>query len=706
MRPEILFPLFSDVNRLAGVGPAIKKSLARLLNEKDPLSVPLRSLVFHLPQGIIDRRKSPSLAEAKSGDIVTLVVTVESHHPPAGKFNRKSPYKVLCRVGEDYIAIVYFNARADYINTALPVGEQRVVSGGFERYGPLAQITHPDIVARVSELNEIMQIEPVYGLTAGLSARQLRKIIKAGLAKLPNLPDWLEASHKQKENWQPWKETLLLAHAPQSVDALDARHSNRRRLAYDELLANQLALALVRKQNKKKAGIAIAESKKLKKQAIGLLPYSLTLAQQKAVEDIEADLQSGERMLRLLQGDVGSGKTVVALLAMLNAIEAGKQAAIMAPTELLAKQHARFIQQMADKLGLKAVLLTGSLKAKEYAESLEAISSGAAQIVIGTHALFQDKVQFHDLGLAVIDEQHRFGVEQRTALVQKSQNTHLLVMTATPIPRTLMMAAFGDMDSSQLTEKPVGRKEIATKAVPLSRAEDVIEGIGRALEKGEKVYWVCPLIEETEEESMGPDLAAAEARYIEFLHRLGKKVALVHGRMNEKEREKAMAGFAGDEFNLLVATTVVEVGVDVPEATIMVIEHTERFGLSQLHQLRGRVGRSDKSSSCILLYADNCGEVAKARIRVLRETNDGFKIAEEDYKLRGAGDILGTRQSGMPAFHFADMQYHFQELKTAHDDVKLILHRDPTLSSERGQALKCLLYLFNHDANLRLLEAG
>lgn len=707
MRPEILFPLFSDINRLAGVGPAAKQNIARLLGSRDPLCVPTRDLLFHLPQSVIDRRKSPTLQEAKQGDIVTYVVTVESHHPPAGgKFNRKSPYKVLCRSGQDYIAIVFFNARADFISKALPEGEQRVVSGALERYGPLAQITHPDVIARVDELEQVMQLEPVYGLTAGLSNRQLRKIMNLAKAKLPELPDWLEDNHKKREGWLDWKETLLQTHNPQDLSQLLPTSAHRRRLAYDELLANQLALTIVRSQMKRRAGIALAPEGKLKQQAISLLPFALTSAQERTLAEIEADLQSGERMLRLLQGDVGSGKTVVALLSMLHAVEAGKQAALMAPTELLARQHGKSIMSMCKKLGINAVLLTGGAKNKAYQQTLDVIKSGEAQIAIGTHALFQEKVEFKDLGLAVIDEQHRFGVEQRKALVEKSENTHLLVMTATPIPRTLVMAAFGDMDSSQLNEKPAGRKEIATKAVPISRAEDVLQGIGRALEKGEKVYWICPLIEEAEEESMTPDLAAAQARYVEFTHRFGAKSALVHGRMPEKDRNAAMAGFAGDEFNLLVATTVVEVGVDVPEATIIVIEHAERFGLSQLHQLRGRVGRSDKASSCILLYEDKCGEVAKARIRVLRESNDGFRIAEEDYKLRGAGDILGTRQSGLPAFHFADMQHHFAELKTAHDDVKLIMHRDPKLTSERGQALRCLLYLFNHDANLRLLEAG
>lgn len=706
MRPESLFALFSDVNRLAGVGPAVKATLARLLGAADPLSVILRDLVFHLPVGVTDRRNSPPLSQAKEGQLVTLIVTVGAHQRPAGKFSRKIPYKVLCHTAEGMLTLTFFHARHEQIAKLLPEGEQRVVSGHVERYGARVQMTHPDLIVPVSALAEVMKLEPVYGLTAGLSNRQLTKIMRLGLAKLPDLPEWIDRALFTQRGWQHWKPALLSAHAPQEATDILPASIARTRLAYDELLANQLALAIARQGLRKRSGRPIAAGRMLRAKTQAMLPFTLTDGQQKALAEIDADMNSGERMLRLLQGDVGSGKTVVALMTMLSAVEAGAQAALMAPTELLAKQHAAFFERTLGELGIRTVLLTGSLKGKEAERIHAEIASGEAQCIIGTHALFQQKVMFKDLAVAVIDEQHRFGVRQRTMLVEKSPSTHLLVMTATPIPRTLVMAAFGDMDTSILAQKPAGRQPIATKAVPLSREEEVLQGVARTLERGEKVYWVCPLIEESDEETQMPDLAAAQARYVEFTHRFKGRAALAHGRMSQQERDRAMEGFAGSDFDLLVATTVVEVGVDVSDATVMVIEHAERFGLSQLHQLRGRVGRNDKPSACILLYADPCGETAKARMRVLRETNDGFRIAEEDRKLRGGGDVLGTRQSGMPGFHFADMEFHAELLEVAHQDARLALHHDPRLVSERGNALRHLLYLFRHDDNIRLLEAG
>lgn len=706
MRPELLFPLFSDVNRLTGVGPGIKKSLARLLGVSDPLSVPLRDLVFHVPVGLVDRRNSPTLAHAKEGDLVTLVVHVEAHQPPQKNYGKKLPYKIICHTPEGYVTLIYFNARKEQLNSMLPVGQQRVVSGRLERYGAMAQITHPDIVAPIAELEAVRGVEPVYGLTAGVSNRMLRKIMMQALAKVPDLPEWQDKHLLAREGWQGWRQALLTAHAPESADELMPQSKPRVRLAYDELLASQLALSIVRQRSRVRTGVVMSAAVELRSKVMQLLPYALTGGQKRILQEIDADMASGERMLRLLQGDVGSGKTVVALLAMLNAVAAGRQAAFMAPTELLARQHVAFLLKTAQQAGIEVASLMGSLSAAEHAATLERIASGEVAIVVGTHALFQEKVKFHNLGMAVIDEQHRFGVKQRTALIQKSQDAHLLVMTATPIPRTLLMAAYGDLDASQLTEKPAGRQEIATKAIPLSRQEEVLQGIERVLEKGEKVYWVCPLIEGSDEEGEEPDLAAAQARYVEFTHRFRGAAALAHGRMKQQEREQAMLGFAGSRFNLLVATTVVEVGVDVPEATIMVIEHAERFGLTQLHQLRGRVGRNDKPSTCILLYDDNCGETAKARLKIMRETNDGFRIAEEDLKLRGGGDILGTRQSGLPDFRFADMTCHTHLLKMAHDDARLVLQHDPKLAGERGRALRHLLYLFSHDDNIRLLDGG
>ncbi len=706
MRPDKLFSLFSDVTRLKGVGPGAKKALARLFRGDESLPVTVRDMVFHLPVSVVDRRNSPSLASAREGDIVTLIITVETHEPPARKRGAKLPYKVVCHTPEGYLTLVFFHARPDYVQQHLPLGAKRVVSGKFERYGYGAQITHPDIIAPVEELKKIQALEPVYPLTGGLTNRHLSKIMASALALLPDLAEWIDPAYLAQQQWKSWKVSLLAAHHPQALADLSFASPARMRLAYDEILANQLALALVRARVRKRVASPIGANDGLRNRVLEILPYALTQGQLKVIQEIDEDMASGNRMLRLLQGDVGSGKTIVAVMAMLHVIAAGRQVALMVPTELLGKQHFAFIERLAAPLGLKTLLLLGGMKAKEYNDALTGIASGDVSIVIGTHALFQGKVVFKDLALAVIDEQHRFGVVQRLALTSKAQDTHVLVMTATPIPRTLTMTAFGDMDCSVLAEKPAGRREIATKAIPLSRVNDVLEGIARATAKGDKVYWICPLVEESDDENLPSDLAAAQARFVEFTHRFGPRVGMVHGRLPAEERDKIMTGFAGNAFDILVATTVVEVGVDVPDATIIVIEHAERFGLAQLHQLRGRVGRSDKPSSCILLYTDRCSDIAKSRLRVIRETNDGFRIAEEDLKLRGAGDILGTRQSGLPDFHFADLSEHYDLLRTARDDAKLILHRDAALTSVRGQALKTLLYLFGYDENVRFLGAG
>jgi ATP-dependent DNA helicase RecG len=705
MRPDKLFALFSDVTRLKGVGPGAKKALGRLFYNDENATTYIRDVLFHLPVSVIDRRNSPTLKTAKDGDIVTLIVKVETHQAPPRRRGVKQPYKIICHTKEGYLTLVFFHARSDYIAGQLPAGEERVISGRFERYGAVAQITHPDIIAPVTELKKIQVLEPIYGLTGGLTNRHLRKIIESGLQLLPDLPEWINEAYKIREEWKSWKQALKSVHNPEKPEDIFPGTAARLRLAYDEILANQLALALVRKRLRKTVSSPIVASSILREKIMGSLPYQLTAGQTQVLKDIDEDMASGNRMLRLLQGDVGSGKTIVALLAMLSVVEAGKQAALMVPTELLSRQHLKFIERIAAP-GVRVQLLIGGMKAKEYNDALTRIASGDVDIVIGTHALFQDKVIFKELALAVIDEQHRFGVAQRMALTAKSKDTHVLVMTATPIPRTLTMTAFGDMDCSILAEKPIGRQEIATKAIPLSRADDVLEGIARATAKGEKVYWICPLVEESEDENAPSDLAAADMRYKEFLHRFGPHVGMVHGRIDAAERDRVMLGFASGEYNILVATTVVEVGVDVPDATIIVIEHAERFGLSQLHQLRGRVGRSDKPSVCILLYTDRCNDIAKSRLHVIRETNDGFRIAEEDLKLRGSGDILGTRQSGLPDFHFADLAQHYDLLRAAYDDAKLILHNDPKLESPRGQALRCLLYLFKYDKNIRFLDAG
>jgi ATP-dependent DNA helicase RecG len=693
LRPDILFPLFAPVTSLPGVGPRFGKLIAKLAGGK------AIDLCWHLPTGIIDRRFSPKLAEAPEGAIVTLTLTIGKHtRPPKPRL----PYKVRARDETGSIQLVFFNAKPDYLAKALPEGEQRVVSGRIERYGNELQMTHPDHIGTPAEIAELARVEPVYPLTAGLTPKLLGRAVRAALERAPELPEWLDPAFRARQGWASWRDSLRALHAPQSAEDLALDRPTRRRLAYDELLANQLALALVRLRQKRLAGRRISGDGRLRASIAAALPYRLTASQARAVEEIAADMAGPAPMLRLLQGDVGSGKTVVALMAMAIAAEAGAQAALLAPTEILARQHFATIEPLARAAGLELALLTGRDKGKARAETLEGLASGRIRIAVGTHALLQEEVEFQDLALAVIDEQHRFGVHQRLLLAEKGKSPDVLVMTATPIPRTLMMTAYGDLEVSRLTEKPAGRQPIDTRTLPLERLDEVVSGIARAIKQGARVYWICPLVEESEL----VDLANAEARATELKRRLGPRIGLVHGRLKAAERDAAMAAFAEGAIDLLVATTVVEVGVDVPAATVMVIEHAERFGLAQLHQLRGRIGRGAKRSTCLLLYQTPLGQTAKARLRIMRETDDGFRIAEEDLRLRGAGELLGTRQSGLPDFRLVDLGAHADLLAAARDDAKLLLERDPDLAGPRGPALRTLLYLFERDAVVKTVRSG
>ncbi|MBF0267206.1 MAG: ATP-dependent DNA helicase RecG [Alphaproteobacteria bacterium] len=697
MRPSILNPLFADLSRLPGLGPRLSKLAARLL-EGDKVV----DLLWHLPSGLIDRRFQPKLKDAPDGQIATLTLRVQSHQPPPpGKHGHQRPYRVICADDTGRITLVFFHAHADHLLKALPLDEIRVVSGKVEHYGAELQMPHPDHIGTLEDLEKLAAVEPVYPLTAGLPPKTLRKAVLAALDRLPPMAEWQDSAWKTKNGWPGFDQALKSAHAPQHETDLFALTPNRMRLAYDELLANQLALALVRRSMKKLAGRSIAGDGHLRRKVKDALPFELTSAQVRSVSEILADMMEPSRMLRLLQGDVGSGKTVVALFAMLNAVEAGSQAAMMAPTEILARQHFATLQPLAAAAGLPIALLTGRDKGKARQAILDGLASGEMPLIVGTHALIEEDVAFKDLALAVIDEQHRFGVHQRLGLSGKSKACDVLVMTATPIPRTLTLTAYGDMDVSRLDEKPPGRKPVDTRAMPLSRASEVTAAITRALSQGAKVYWVCPLVEESEK----IDLKAAEERFTDLEEHFPGHVGLVHGRMKGPEKDRVMQQFAEGPVNILVATTVIEVGVNVPEATVMVIEHAERFGLAQLHQLRGRVGRGERASVCLLLYGA-LTETAKARLKIMRETEDGFVIAEEDLRLRGAGELLGTRQSGLPEFKLADLAHHADLLAAAKDDAKLILERDPELESERGQALRTLLYLFARDAQVATLRSG
>jgi ATP-dependent DNA helicase RecG len=609
---------------------------------------------------------------------------------------------VRCRDGSGTIDLVFFHAKGDYLERALPLKSTRLVSGKVERFHGQAQMTHPDHILDPAAPEKMRLIEPVYGLTAGLTLRVVQKAIDAAVRRAPELPEWCDADYLRRQGWAAWRASLETSHNPQKIEDTFPDAKPRERLAFDELLANQLAIAVMRGMTRKLPGRAIKPKGELRAKVMAQLPFKLTGAQLNALAEISADMAAPSRMLRLLQGDVGSGKTVVALLAMLDAVEAGGQTALMAPTEILARQHLATLTKLTEGANVEIALLTGREKGRARETVLEGLSGGRIGIAIGTQALFQDQVEFKDLALAVIDEQHRFGVEQRVALSDKGRGVDILVMTATPIPRTLLLTSYGDLDASRLDEKPAGRQKIATSTLPIERIAEIETAVKRALTKGAKIYWICPLVEESEDS----DLKAAEERFTELKALFGAKVGLVHGRMKGPERDKAMAEFSGGGIDLLVATTVIEVGVDVRDATIMVIEHAERFGLAQLHQLRGRIGRGDKPSACLLLYTPPLTETAKARLSILRESEDGFRIAEEDLRLRGPGEVLGTRQSGEQQFRIADLAIHGDLLAAAGDDARLILARDPELETPRGTALRTLLYLFERDAAVRYLRSG
>jgi ATP-dependent DNA helicase RecG len=697
MRPSRLDPLFAALTSLPGVGPKLEKLFARLLEREPPRAI---DLLFHLPTGTIDRRARPKLRDVAPDTIVTVAVTVDQHRPPPPKRPR-APYQVYASDDTGTITLTFFNARKDYLEKLLPPGALRYVSGTAAWYDGMLQMVHPDRVVSEADLPKLPLIEPVYPLTEGLSLNVVRRSAEAALAKIPPLPEWQDGAWLEQQDWPPFGAALATLHHPTDLTIAPGTPAWSR-LAYDELLAGQLALALVRANQKRLAGRPSRGDGHLREKIIAALPYSLTPSQARAIAEIDADLANAERMLRLLQGDVGAGKTVVALLAAAAVVEAGRQAALMAPTEILARQHHKTMAPLAEAAGLRLAILTGRERGRERAEVLARLASGELDLLVGTHALFQDEVEFRDLALAIVDEQHRFGVHQRLALARKGEAVDVLVLTATPIPRTLVLTYFGDMDVSQLREKPAGRQPIDTRTLPLSRVDEVVAAVGRALDRGERVYWVCPLVAESEVS----DLADAEQRFAALRQHFGAATDLVHGQMKGTDKDAAMGRFASGETRLLVATTVIEVGVDVPEATVMVIEHAERFGLAQIHQLRGRVGRGRERSTCLLLYRAPLGETAKARLQILRETEDGFRIAEEDLRLRGEGDVLGTRQSGMPGFKVARIETHGPLLEPARKDAQLILARDPTLTSGRGEALRHLLYLFDRDEAIRLLRAG
>ncbi|AYG59118.1 ATP-dependent DNA helicase RecG [Rhizobium jaguaris] len=701
MRPAILDPLFTSVSSLPGVGPKIAELLVKLLDRESIDDCRVIDLLFHAPHSIVDRREQPGIARAPQGAIVTITGRVDRHQPPP---NARSnvPYRVFLHDETGELGLVFFRGKAQWLEKQLPIDEVVTVSGKVDWFNGRPSMVHPDYIVRESEAENLPLVEPVYPLTAGLSPKFLRKTIEAATTRMPELPEWDDAALTQKQGFPSISDSFHMLHAPRDAADIDPQAPARRRLAYDEFLAGQLSLSLVRQRLRKVAGQPVHPTGAISRKILESLPFSMTNSQRDAVADILKDMAGTERMLRLLQGDVGAGKTLVALMAIAAVIESGGQAVLMAPTEILARQHHATISKFAASANLSVEVLTGRTKGRERDTILERIASGEAQIVIGTHALFQDSVTYANLMLAVVDEQHRFGVHQRLRLTAKGISPHMLVMTATPIPRTLVLAAFGDMDVSKLTEKPAGRKPIQTITIPTERTGDIVSRLKSALCEGKKAYWICPLVEETEES----DLMSVEERHATLTKALGPGIGLIHGRMSGPEKDAVMMAFKNGDIRLLVATTVVEVGVDVPDATIMVIEHAERFGLAQLHQLRGRVGRGDEASTCILLYKGPLGETGHARLSIMRDTEDGFRIAEEDLKLRGEGELLGTRQSGTPGFRIASLEAHADLLEIARKDAAYLIERDPELTGERGMAVRTLLYLFRRDEAIRFLRAG
>ena len=689
MRPEILYPLFASISTLKGVGSKTTKLLQNLFSGDKIIDT-----IFHLPTNLINRSYSPALKDVVCGQICTIKAKVIEHIAPKSKHQ---PYKVIMSDGTENLHLIFFKIYPDSIAKNLPIGATRIVSGKIESFNGILQMSHPDYIVSDADVNKLPKFEPVYPLTAGISNKTVNRYISQALEKLPKLPEWIDAEFLKKQGWQSFYDSVMAVHSPKYKNDLEPFSNARARLAYDELLANQLALAIVRERVKKQSGRVIKGNGLLRKKIMEKLPFALTSAQKNVLAEIYADQAEPFRMLRLLQGDVGSGKTLVALLAMLNAVESGVQAAIMAPTEILAKQHFETIAPLCEDVGINVELLIGKTKGKARSNVLQNVENGKTSIVIGTHALFQADVKYKDLGFVVVDEQHRFGVHQRISLSNKGYKADVLIMTATPIPRTLVLTSYGDMEYSKIDQLPEGRKPVDTRVLPINKLSETVAALRRKINNKTRAYWVCPLVEESEKS----DLAAAKARFEDLQKIFGDTVGLVHGKMKEKEKDEVMERFKKGEINILVATTVIEVGVNVPEATIMIIEHAERFGLAQLHQLRGRVKRGINPATCLLLYSLPLSEVAKERLNIMKQSEDGFLIAEKDLDLRGGGEILGTRQSGFCNFRLADMDYHKNLLVIANQDAKLILNKDPNLQTERGIALRNLLYLFEKDESVK-----
>ena len=693
-RPEILFPLFQQLESLDGIGPKTAKAFAQLGVSKPA------DLLYLLPHSVVDRTRKASISQVRPGQVATVEVLVGAHTPPRG---RGRPYRVQVEDAQTAFQLVFFHARADYLQRLLPSGQRRVVSGKVELFDGLVQMPHPDHVLPPGEAESIPQHEPVYPLAAGITQKAMARAQLAAAELMPALDEWVDAALMQREDWPDWAEALRAAHSPASQSDLAPTAPARQRLAYDEFFAHQLTLAIARQNARRQPAHPTTGGGQLRARVLAALDYRPTGAQERSMAEISADMARPDRMNRLLQGDVGAGKTLVAFMSLLIAVEAGGQGVMMAPTEILARQHLESLQPLAEEANVVLEILTGRDKGTERRAKLAALAAGDIQILVGTHAVFQKDVHFADLRLAIVDEQHRFGVAQRLELSAKGKGAHVLVMTATPIPRSLALAQYGDMDVSVLDEKPPGRKPVTTALVSSGRLPEVVEHLRAAMGEGRQAYWVCPLVEESET----VELTAAEERFKFLRATLGEgAVGLVHGQMPAAEKDAAMARFVAGDTRVLVATTVIEVGVNVPNASIMVIEGAEKFGLAQLHQLRGRVGRGAAASTCLLMYSPPLTEGGRRRLETLRETEDGFRISEEDLAMRGAGDVIGTAQSGLPKFRVADLERQAALMAVAQSDARRLLADDPALKTPRGQSARHLLWLMQQDKAIRLISVG
>ncbi len=693
-RPDILFPLFAGLQTLDGIGPKTALTLQDAGVEKP------RDVLLTLPITGVDRQLRDSVRDVIAPAVVTVAVTIGAHYPPK---TRGRPYRVHVTDAQTEFQLVFFHARGDYLQKILPTGQKRIVSGKVEIFDGIAQIVHPDHMVTPDEATTFPAFEPVYPLHAGITQKLMWKATRSALEKLPDVAEWIDSGLVKREGWPAWADALNAAHTPNTAQDLSPEHPARARLAYDELFAHQITLALARAVARRGKGIASKGTGTLQRKVLSALPYHPTGAQSRAITEIADDIAKPLKMNRLLQGDVGSGKTLVALMALLVIVESGGQGVMMAPTEILARQHLDGLQPLAADAGVRLEILTGRDKGAARREKLQALANGDIQILVGTHAVFQKDVHFHDLRLAVIDEQHRFGVAQRMELGAKGQAVDVLVMTATPIPRSLALAQYGDMDVSVLDEKPPGRTPVQTALISTGRMDEVVEKLRKAVADGKQAYWVCPLVEESEV----IDMTAAEERFKRLRTTLGEGVVgLVHGQMPPAEKDAAMARFVAGDTKVLVATTVIEVGVNVPNASIMMIERAESFGLAQLHQLRGRVGRGAAASTCLLLFQEPMSETGRRRLEILRETEDGFRISEEDLMMRGAGDVIGTAQSGLPRFRIADLERQAGLMEIAQSDARKLLSDDPTLETARGKAVRVLLWLMEQDKAIRLISVG